>query len=67
MAAETKFGNEGVGYLVVFYYSRFQLPEMYAVVLLVFVAAALLSIAIDALLRRVVRAERRASSQTVTL
>lgn len=67
LAAETKFGNEGIGYLVVFYYSRFQLPEMYAVVLLVFVAVATLSVALDALLRRVVRSERRASAQTIAL
>lgn len=67
LAAETKFGNEGIGYLVVFHYSRYQLAEMYAVVLLVFLAASALSITMDALLRRVVRSERRGAGQTVTL
>lgn len=67
LASETKFGNEGIGYLIVHYYSRLDLPEMYAVVLLVFLTASVLSVTLDALLRRVVRSERRASDQTVTL
>lgn len=67
MAAETKVGNEGVGYLIIHYYSRYQLPQMYAVVLLAFVSASAIAIGLERLTRNIAGSELRRSNQSVML
>jgi NitT/TauT family transport system permease protein len=50
LLAETKLSNMGLGFMIMDYYSRFDMPSMYAVLIIVFVLSAL----IDAAFRRVV-------------
>lgn len=43
LLAETKLANAGLGFLVTNYYSEFRIPEMYSIILLIFVIAAVLN------------------------
>ncbi|RKN03471.1 ABC transporter permease [Streptomyces radicis] len=47
--AESKAADEGVGYRVIFYYSQYQIPQMYVVLLLVFVFSVLVAVGLDRL------------------
>lgn len=67
LAAETKVGNRGIGYLIIHYYSRFELPEMYAVVLIAFVGASLIALVLERLSRHIAGSERRRSNQSVMI
>lgn len=52
LLAETKVANVGLGFRSIEYYSRLQIAEMYALLLLVFVGAALINLGLSALIRR---------------
>lgn len=67
LAAETKVGKEGVGFLIIDHYARFRLPEMYATVFVVFVAASLVGIGLERLTRNIAGAEQRRARQTSAL
>lgn len=43
LLAETKLSNQGLGFLIMQSYQRFDMPEMYAVLIVVFVLAALIN------------------------
>ena len=45
LLAETKLSNQGLGFLIIQSYQRFDMPEMYAVLIVVFVLAALINAA----------------------
>ena len=55
LLAETKLSNRGVGYLIIQAYATFDMPRMYALIIVLFV----LSIGANALLGRLGAAERR--------
>lgn len=63
LAAETKVGNLGIGYLIINYYSRYDLPKMYATVLIVFVAASIIAIVLERLTRNIGGGESSRASQ----
>ena len=58
LLAETKLSNKGLGYLVIQAYALFDMPRMYALLILLFV----LSIGLNALLGRFSRATRGTSA-----
>ena len=45
LLAETKLSNKGLGYLIIQSYQRFDMPEMYAILIVVFALAALINAA----------------------
>ena len=45
LLAETKLSNKGLGYLIIQSYQRFDMPEMYAILIMVFTLAALINAA----------------------
>ncbi len=45
LLAETKLSNKGLGYLIIQSYQRFDMPEMYAILIVVFTLAALINTA----------------------
>jgi len=51
LLAETKLSNKGIGYLVIQAYARFDMPQLYALLILLFVV----SIAANALIGRLGR------------
>lgn len=67
VAAESKVGKEGIGHMVIDYYSRLELPEMYVLVLLVFVCASVLAIGMNRVLKGLRKAEERQSNQPLLL
>jgi ABC-type nitrate/sulfonate/bicarbonate transport system permease component len=56
LLAETKLSNKGLGYLVIQAYATFDMPRMYALLIVLFV----LSIGVNALIGRLGRGDRRA-------
>jgi len=56
LLAETKLSNKGLGYLVIQSYATFDMPRMYALLIVLFV----LSIGVNALIGRLGRGDRRA-------
>jgi NitT/TauT family transport system permease protein len=54
LLAETKLSNRGMGYLIIQAYSTFDMPRMYALLIVLFV----LAIGVNALIGRVSRADR---------
>ena len=52
LLAETKVANVGLGFRSIEYYSRLQIAEMYALLLLVFLGAAVINLGLSALIRR---------------
>lgn len=52
LLAETKVANFGLGFRSIEYYSRLQIDEMYALLLLIFAGAALINLMFSALIRR---------------
>lgn len=52
LLGETKVANIGLGFRAIEYYSRLQIAEMYALLLLVFVGAALMNLGLSMLIRR---------------
>jgi ABC-type nitrate/sulfonate/bicarbonate transport system permease component len=58
LLAETKLSNKGLGYLVIQAYATFDMPKMYALLIVVFV----LSIGLNALIGRFGRGDRRAAT-----
>ncbi len=52
LLAETKVANVGLGFRAIEYYSRLQISEMYALLLLVFVGAAVINVGFSYLIRR---------------
>lgn len=58
LLAETKLSNRGVGYLIIQAYATFDMPSMYALLIVLFV----LAIGLNALLGRVGRGDRRAAA-----
>jgi ABC-type nitrate/sulfonate/bicarbonate transport system permease component len=50
LLAETVIGNQGLGYRAVRYYATLEIPQMYAMILLLFVAAMLVNIALERLI-----------------
>ena len=55
LLAETKLSNKGLGYLVIQAYATFDMPRMYALLIVLFV----LSIGVNALIGRLGRGDRR--------
>jgi ABC-type nitrate/sulfonate/bicarbonate transport system permease component len=51
LLAETKLSNQGLGYMIIQAYSLFNMPQMYALLIIVFVIAALINAGIDRLNR----------------
>jgi ABC-type nitrate/sulfonate/bicarbonate transport system permease component len=45
LLAETKLSNKGLGFLIIQSYQRFDMPEMYAMLIVVFTLAALINAA----------------------
>jgi ABC-type nitrate/sulfonate/bicarbonate transport system permease component len=43
LLAETKLSNQGLGFLIIQSYQRFDMPEMYAILIVVFAIAALIN------------------------
>jgi ABC-type nitrate/sulfonate/bicarbonate transport system permease component len=56
LLAETKLSNKGIGYLIIQAYATFDMPRMYALLIVLFV----LSIGVNALIGRLGRGDRRA-------
>jgi NitT/TauT family transport system permease protein len=56
LLAETKLSNRGLGFLVIDSYARFDMPAMYALIIVIFVVA----VALNAGLSRLARDRRRA-------
>lgn len=52
LLAETKLSNRGLGYLIIQSYSRFDMPEMYALLFIVFIVAGVLNEGLAVLARR---------------
>ena len=52
LLAETKLSNQGLGFLVIQTYTNFDMPRMYALLIMVFVLAALLNAGLGALAKR---------------
>ncbi|RZU30832.1 ABC transporter permease [Blastococcus saxobsidens] len=52
LLGETKVANVGLGFRAIEYYSRLQIAEMYALLLIVFVGAALINLGLSGLIRR---------------
>jgi ABC-type nitrate/sulfonate/bicarbonate transport system permease component len=52
LLAETKLSNQGLGFLIIQYYQRFDMPAMYALIAVVFAAAILINTAAERLLAR---------------
>jgi ABC-type nitrate/sulfonate/bicarbonate transport system permease component len=52
LLAETKVANVGLGFRSIEYYSRLQIAEMYALLLLVFLGAAAINLGLSVLIRR---------------
>ena len=52
LLAETKLSNQGLGYMVIQTYTTFDMPRMYALLIMVFALAALLNAGIGRLARR---------------
>ena len=52
LLAETKVANVGLGFRSIEYYSRLQIAEMYALLILIFLGAALINFGISSLIRR---------------
>lgn len=52
LLAETKVANVGLGFRAIEYYSRLQIADMYALLLLVFVGAAVINVGVSYLIRR---------------
>lgn len=52
LLAETKVANVGLGFRAIEYYSRLQIAEMYALLLLVFIGAAIINFGVSYLIRR---------------
>jgi ABC-type nitrate/sulfonate/bicarbonate transport system permease component len=48
LLAETKLSNKGLGYLIIQSYQRFDMPEMYAMLIVVFALAALINALVTA-------------------
>jgi ABC-type nitrate/sulfonate/bicarbonate transport system permease component len=46
LLAETKLSNKGLGYLIIQSYQRFDMPQMYAILIVVFTLAALINAAV---------------------
>lgn len=63
VAAESKIGNEGIGYLLVDHYSRLEIPEMFALVLIVFMCASLLAMVLERAQRGLRRSQERQNLQ----
>jgi ABC-type nitrate/sulfonate/bicarbonate transport system permease component len=55
LLAETKLSNQGIGYLIIQAYARFDMPRMYALLIVLFA----LAIAANALIGRLARARHR--------
>jgi ABC-type nitrate/sulfonate/bicarbonate transport system permease component len=58
LLAETKLSNKGLGYLVIQAYATFDMPKMYALLIVLFV----LSIGLNAMIGRFGRGDRRAAT-----
>jgi len=58
LLAETKLSNRGLGFMVIDSYSRFDMPAMYALIIVIFVVA----VALNAVLTRIARAGRMQAS-----
>jgi len=58
LLAETKLSNKGVGYLIIQAYATFDMPKMYALIIVLFV----LSIGANVLIGRLGRGDRRAAT-----
>jgi ABC-type nitrate/sulfonate/bicarbonate transport system permease component len=54
LLAETKLSNQGIGYLIIQAYARFDMPRMYALLIVLFV----LAIGVNALIGRLAQARR---------
>jgi ABC-type nitrate/sulfonate/bicarbonate transport system permease component len=51
LLAETKLSNQGLGFMIIQAYTLFNMPQMYALLIIVFVIAALINAGIDRLSR----------------
>ena len=58
LLAETKLSNRGLGFMVIDSYSRFDMPAMYALIIVIFVVA----VALNAVLTRIARTGRMQAS-----
>lgn len=67
LLAETKVANVGVGYRAIEYYSRLQIAEMYALLLLIFVGAAIINFGVSYLIRRATHYQQQTVSAGATV
>jgi ABC-type nitrate/sulfonate/bicarbonate transport system permease component len=63
--AETKVAQAGLGFLAISYYGQFQMADMYALFLFLFLLAAAINGGISTLLRRLSRHTRSAHEQAL--
>jgi len=67
LLAETKVANVGLGFRSIEYYSRLQISEMYALLLLVFMGAAVINLGLSALIRRATHYQQQQVGATATV
>lgn len=67
LLAETKVANVGLGFRSIEYYSRLQISEMYALLLLVFIGAAVINLGLSALIRRATHYQQQTVDATASV
>lgn len=55
LLGETKVANRGLGFLADYYYDRFSVAEMYAVLLIIFIGAAVINLMMTAILAKLTK------------
>jgi ABC-type nitrate/sulfonate/bicarbonate transport system permease component len=59
LLAETKLSNQGLGYLIIQSYTQFNMPQMYAMLIIVFILAAVVNAAFGRLGDRSMSKQKR--------
>jgi ABC-type nitrate/sulfonate/bicarbonate transport system permease component len=59
LLAETKLSNQGLGYLIIQSYTQFNMPQMYAMLIIVFMIAAVVNTAFGRLSNRGISKQKR--------
>lgn len=67
LLGETKVANVGLGFRAIEYYSRLQVAEMYALLLLVFIGAAVLNLGLSMLIRRATHYQQQRVGATTSV
>jgi ABC-type nitrate/sulfonate/bicarbonate transport system permease component len=66
LVAEMKFANGGMGYRLSEYYDQFRIAEMYAMIIIIFVLAALANVGMTVLQKRVNRHQGNSESEDLS-